>query len=539
MENKNFNQYDEAENGRFYFNKVVDAKYTDQKEHDYIGNALIEALPPIYDTEQLVHLLTSDVHFSPEERLLEKEYRIQAVFRLMDFMCVLSRHILTAQTVDVVIKRGYVPRRIPTCGTLREMKIRAEEFGEYFDKITGEAKRIITVSTAPPMSGFLIYGTSGAGKTSAINKILSLYPHGIRHTEYHGDQIVFKQLPYVKFDCTYDGSVKGICLNFFEAVDEILGTNYLEKKAKSNVSKLIASMHYTVNLHGIGCIVIDEIQHLHKSKIGIEKVMNYLVTLQNTLKVPIIMIGTYKAVGKVLNQDFRQRRRVSGVGEIEWGLIKNNKEFKHIMKSIWKYQWIQNPSKLTKTIIDAFYQNSMGNMDRLMKLFMLCQIEAIRKGTEIIDASLVDEMAERQPLTNKIIKALREEDYETLSKFDDVVPIDFQTMMLNPANSRDYDIQFEEMKRMLAEKQDIGKKTIHNELIVFAEDMGITRKLALKIVDKVLIGNNSDKKISELKRIIAQEVVQPVNKTKETRKIKSKVPEVDELKIVYVDDDED
>jgi len=52
-------------------------------------------------------------------------------------------------------------------------------------------------------------------------------------------------------------------------------------------------------LHSVGVLVIDEIQHLEKSRSGgAAKMLNFFVTLTNVIKVPVLFIGTPKALGK-------------------------------------------------------------------------------------------------------------------------------------------------------------------------------------------------------------------------------------------------
>ena len=69
---------------------------------------------------------------------------------------------------------------------------------------------------------------------------------------------------------------------------------------------------------GLGMLVIDEIQHLKQAKSGgSEKMLNFFVTLVNTIGVPVVLIGTTKAMS-VLQSEFSQARRGSGQGDMVW-----------------------------------------------------------------------------------------------------------------------------------------------------------------------------------------------------------------------------
>lgn len=147
-------------------------------------------------------------------------------------------------------------------------------------------------------------GFSGIGKTTAMERVLSLYPKTILHT-YPINRI---QIVWLKLNCPHDGSLKTLCFDFFLKVDELVGTNYFLKFAKksNSISHLIIHMGRIARLHCIGALIIDEIQHLiseRKDNVS-EKMMNFFVTLINEIGIPIILIGTMKAKS-ILHQDFR------------------------------------------------------------------------------------------------------------------------------------------------------------------------------------------------------------------------------------------
>lgn len=55
----------------------------------------------------------------------------------------------------------------------------------------------------------------------------------------------------------------------------------------------MALMSQIANVHAIGVLVIDEIQHLSMSRSGgVEKMLNFFVTLVNVIGLPVVMVGT-------------------------------------------------------------------------------------------------------------------------------------------------------------------------------------------------------------------------------------------------------
>ena len=142
-----------------------------------------------------------------------------------------------------------------------------------------------------------IIGISGIGKTTAIERLLLMYPQIIKHFEYKGESFTRTQIVWLKIDCPYDGSLSTLCKNFFKAIDDILGTRYLEKFGYSNriTSTMMINMTKLAWRYGIGVLVIDEIQQLLNTKMIKKKMLNFFVTLTNTVGIPTVLIGTSKS----------------------------------------------------------------------------------------------------------------------------------------------------------------------------------------------------------------------------------------------------
>lgn len=165
-------------------------------------------------------------------------------------------------------------------------------------------------------SSFTLMGFPGVGKSTAIERILSLYPQLIIH-QYPINTI---QIVWLKLNCPHDGSLKSLCQNFFEKIDSLIGTDYFKKYGRSpnSVSSMVTRMGQIARLHCLGVLIIDEIQHLLSTKgDASEKMMNFFVTLINEIGIPVMMIGTMRARA-LLQKDFRQARRGSGQGDMVW-----------------------------------------------------------------------------------------------------------------------------------------------------------------------------------------------------------------------------
>jgi hypothetical protein len=146
-------------------------------------------------------------------------------------------------------------------------------------------------------------------------------PQVITHVSYKGRDFIMKHLVWLKLDCPRKGSLRELCVTFFDAVDEILGTQYKKRYAGSShrtLESLIAGIARVAANHCLGIIVIDEIQDLSEARSGGDITMvNFFVHLENAIGIPFALIGTQNA-NPLLSSQFRQLRRVSEQGYIIW-----------------------------------------------------------------------------------------------------------------------------------------------------------------------------------------------------------------------------
>ncbi|MEG0480602.1 MAG: ATP-binding protein [Clostridium sp.] len=421
VEDYSCSQYEEYNNGIFKFNEHVLAKYIKQDEPTFQGNELIEALPPVKNIDQSFRSLYRPPLYLESEKNESKEYRIQATLRLLDYLIPMIKNFEVESNIANVIRQGYVSKRITSPEYINELKKYSSLLTSHYSKESSEAACICS-SSASSSTGFSILGISGGGKTTAVSNSLVYYPQVIQHTGYEGNRFLFTQVTWLKIDCTYNGSLKGLCQKFFMELDKILNTDYLRKYGKNSIGidRMILSMAQLSLKHGLGLLVIDEIQHLSSSVKG-ENILNYFVTMMNEIRVPIVYIGTYKAHKSILSKDFRHARRAMGIENINWGVMLQNEEWNMFVEDLWRYQWVKNTSILTKEIKKLIYEKTVGITDRIIKLFVACQIEAIVSGKEEITETIIKKVADNKfNLTKRMTNALLTDDIDILSEFEDL-----------------------------------------------------------------------------------------------------------------------
>lgn len=452
----------------------VDALYSEQVLKEYRDNPLIEALPPIFSKEQVVRKLINIPDYSPEERKLEEHYRYHCIQKLFSYFEPLQKHIELEQRFSRIIRQGYISRN--PLGTEYAARLQ-----DGYKLIKNGSDNFFSLSTyKTTASGFTIIGISGIGKSKTIERILFLYPQVIKHSKYKGQCINLYQITWLKLDCPFDGSLKGLCINFFQAVDELLGTDYFRKygAGRNSVDTMIPRMAQIANLHCIGTLIIDEIQHLNLAKSGgSDKMLNFFVTVVNTIGIPVVLVGTTKAL-PILQGEFRQARRGSGQGDLMWDRMKNDSYWKLLMQGMWSLQWTKKETALTQEIADTIYDRSQGIIDIAIKLYAMTQIRAITSGKEIITPKLINTVAnENFKLIEPMIDALRSGDKNKISQYGDITPIDFQEF---------YEKNVTKIPSDLREAIDDNYEFIKEYAILKLVELGIDSALAKDCVIKIM-----------------------------------------------------
>ena len=209
----------------------VNAIYQASTIPDYQDNPLIEALPPIKSFVDEVIALKPKLSCTHEDIHQSGVDRAHNICRLIDkFFQPLSQHIQLHERLSLMIRGGYVGRNPETGDWARHIQ------NGYERVLSGNLKAIKFTDVSSTAQSMTLIGCSGNGKTTAIKQLLSLYPQVIYHPDRNLEQVV-----YLKIDCSHDGSLKELCLNFFRAMDKALGTSNYEKQysmKKGSVLKL-------------------------------------------------------------------------------------------------------------------------------------------------------------------------------------------------------------------------------------------------------------------------------------------------------------
>lgn len=399
----------------------VQAVYQDTGVPAYKGNPFIEALPPLLEAFTQTRNLKSGTVPSFQDLNAPRVVRSHSIARLSDdFFQPLNNHILLTEKISLMIRGGYVGRN-PCTGDLQK------HLQNGYERIQkGDLNAFKFESVKSTAQSMLLIGCSGYGKTTSLIRTLSAYPQVIYHHNFNIEQVV-----YLKIDCSHNGSLKEICLNFFRALDQVLDTNYEKQYGlkRYNIQALLTKMSQLANAHALGLLAIDEIQHLSRSKSGgSQEMLNFFVTMVNTIGVPIMLIGTPKA-REIFEADFRSARRGAGFGAIFWEPLPEyiddqlNPEWVAFTDNLWKQQLLnQRDEFLSDEIRHVWYDLSQGIIDIVVKLFVLAQLRAIAANKERITSKLLHQIynEELKPV-HPMLEALRSGNVEKISRYSDLI----------------------------------------------------------------------------------------------------------------------
>lgn len=481
------------------------ASYHEQKINYYRNNPLIEALPDIFNQQQVIDLLTEMPKFSKEDTEVNPEIRMHLINQIKPhFMQPLPIHLELEMKISSMIRTGYQGRNPVNPLYARQFSVGISKIlkGDY-DKKKGNI--IGNRSTA---SSFSMIGISGIGKSTAIEKILLFYPQVIIHTdyEYNGISIGFlKQIVWLIIECPFNASRGTLCKNFFTAVDRILGTTYYKQfiKARMNESDLIDKMAHVAALHSIGVLVFDEIQRMKKGQEGM-LTMNFFVELHNKLGVPLIFVGTYKSID-LFTPLLANARRASGMGVLFYDRMEKDKKWDLFLERLWKYQWLKESIPLSDEMNNLFYKETQGITDLVVNLFIQSQLLTLSLGKERLAIKIVKQAAKRSlKILQPSLKALETGDPEKLKKFEDLKPnwMDIDAFIKNlPEDSKIEGSLHKEHERAISDAKDFI------QYVNFAQNLGLSKEVAVETVSKILEDYKGGVDNFEINKIIAEKVL--------------------------------
>lgn len=394
------------------------AKYTETGVSRYRGNPFIEALPPLPKTKSELLTCTANYPDPPTAavRRAGEVIRIAELRMLSDLRLPLPEYHRASIALTIGIREPYVPRNPMTVSDVRR---RHEVAGATSPARCDSALELIQSRAV----GYTVVAQTGMGKTTHILSVLKNYRQVIHHREYLGRPIVCVQITYLILRCPHDGTLKSLCLQFFEQVDAKLGTAYLKQAVGvRGIAPMVMLMKTVATQISLGLIVIDELQNLHVAgEARAELMLSLFSDLLEKVGVSLFVLAT-PAVQSVLEKGVRNIRKLTTSGDLAVAPFKEySPQWKAFTDAYWTYSFTRNHGTLTSAVRRAWWNASGGNYAFAAAAFYLAQVDAIG-GTEKVDEVAFQRVSTRQmAFLRPAISALRSGNPRSLQHFDDLI----------------------------------------------------------------------------------------------------------------------
>ena len=230
---------------------------------------------------------------------------------------------------------------------------------------------------------FTIIGISGIGKSSAVNRAVSLITR---------NKIIELAVPYIRIipclvvQCPFDCSIKSLLLNILAQTDEVLESNYYSSSKYGKTTDVLIGIVGQVMLNHIGLLIVDEIQNVVNHRNG-QPLINALTQLINSSGISICMVGTPDCVSFFESAMHLARRSVG----LSFDVMGYDDGFKTFCEQIFQFQYTKRKAKLSQSLIEWLYQHSMGISSIVVSLIHDAQELAILSGKEIVDFEALNE----------------------------------------------------------------------------------------------------------------------------------------------------
>lgn len=332
---------------------------------------LVEKMPEMLSGKELYDRLADLPEYSEEVRRKSQTERLIALSTLYDI------YLPSEMSVEIYSKLYLaLLRSLQKKGTRAAVQ---QSYQNHNMIIQKESRGIIGGSDS-----FSIVGCSGIGKSSAINRAISIIT---KNRMIEIEKPVTRIIPCLIVQCPWDASVKSMLLEILRKSDELLETDYYSNALKVRATTdVLIGVVAQVALQHIGLLIIDEIQNCVTAKGG-KGLVSMLTQLINSSGISIGLIGTPDTLS-LLESAFQLARRSLG---LQYNALNNDEYFMGFCRLLFQYQYVQKDMEITPQIIDWLYEHSGGVTSVVVSLIHDAQEIAILTGYEMLDVVMLNQ----------------------------------------------------------------------------------------------------------------------------------------------------
>lgn len=386
---------------------------TDDTGNPFIDSIIeylsLEGLPARLATSPLDGVTIGDLSSAGKIALLN---RLQE-----EFFEPTENSLLIATRLYRLIHKGYLNRN-PTKSSVRRQTMEIAGFAELREK------PIPWFSTSA--KGMTITGVTGLGKSHEIKRALGLLPRVVEHgRSVDAGWEKMKQVTWLYVGMSHDGSLGGLMLQILVALDEVLESEYARDASlvKCSIEKLAVKLGVILRNHGVGVLVIDEIQERNFTRKNRgDYAVTFFLRLLN-FGIPVVLMGNPLGL-KVLDTFSQDIRRIGSGGTIcvypdeisgfDW--------VECFVPALWRQSVMPELSPIENKA-ELLFEYSGGIRDMASRVYVGAQILAIDLGdrfvTEdhLLKAFLGADFSDKE---RELIVGFRDKDIVALNQFDDI-----------------------------------------------------------------------------------------------------------------------
>lgn len=405
---------------------ITKAIYTSCPLYGDQMNPFIDALGPILNRKEIVKAIRERPYYSEAHRQGSPEDRRLFTNNLWSFVIPFDDHMLLYEKLSEMLRYGYLGRNFLDPKYIRELyeELSPERLKEILKRSN------LHLEIRPP--GLACIGVSGVGKTTGVTRALSCcYPEIIWHERYKEKPFFRPQVVWMVIESPFNASPRALLLEFFKKVDRLLGTNCTKRVKDLSALEMLWPMACVAVNIGLGILVLDEIQRLQpkKSGGGEEWLLEFFVQLSNTLKVPLVVIGTPKVL-PLLESEFAISRRLSSGGYHPFYPLSWGRKWDKFATEMWRYQYTRIKTALTPELSLKLFHLSLGIPSLAVEIYRFAQRYAIGRKNESLTPELFELVVKREgSLTKKFVDAIQEDNFKFLKNVSDIPP---EFLPINP-----------------------------------------------------------------------------------------------------------
>ncbi len=297
--------------------------------------------------------------------------RLKYLGELARIHIALNRDRDLAESIDGMIRDGYLARgsvaqqRAAAPGQTEQLLRAAEETSDQKVALGRLLSRARSVHT--PVDTRSLIGVPGTGKTRTVHQARNLYPKSIAFPAARDPRLPPLMIPGLIAEAPADRTIPSLHANVVQAVELTTGEEIPARLKRGNRSERISMLADLLQHYHVGILILDEIQKLVRADGKPDYILlNFLLEIANTLKVPVLFVGT-PASQKLLASELRNARRMLGRPWVNYA--KDSKEWDRLVTALWPYQFTAEFTPLDAELKAALYEETVGLPGFLVRLF--------------------------------------------------------------------------------------------------------------------------------------------------------------------------